>query len=384
MGKKRIVVLGSTGSIGTQTLDIIRTHSDKFQIVGLAAGKNADGLAEQAIDKEVTHLGLADMDAARALEEKMPQATVYAGPEGLVEMIHATLPDLLIGAISGFAGLPGIITALQAGIDVALANKEPLVAAGHLIMDTARRYGARIIPIDSELSAVLQCLRGEDRADILEIILTASGGPFADLDKADLRKVTPEQALKHPNWRMGPKVTIDSATLANKGFEVFEVHWLFDVSFSQIKVVIHHQSLIHSLVQFRDTSVIGQLGWPDMRVPIQFALSYPERIPSQLRPLDLVEAGSLTFAEPSADKFPCLRLAREAGEAAGGYPAVLTGADEAAVELFLAKKIGFTDIPMCIEKSLEAYEGTPVDTLQQIEQVNGWAKDYVRQIAAEA
>ena len=378
MPPKRVLILGSTGSIGTQTLDVIRRHADRFDVVGLAAGSNADALAEQAREFGARALGLACADAAGRLQNVFPTATVFAGPEGLVEMVAATSPDLVVGAISGFDGLPSTIAALEAGIDVALANKEPLVAAGEFVMDAARRGGAEVIPIDSELSAIFQCLRGEKREDIARILLTASGGPFAKLPPEQLRAVTAQQALAHPTWRMGKKVTIDSASLANKGFEMFEVRWLFDVSFDRIRVVVHHQSIIHSLVEFRDRSVIAQMGLPDMRVPIQFALTYPERMDANVPGLDLARIASLTFAEPDMVGFPCLRLAMEAGRADGGYPAVLVGADQAAVELFLEDRIGFTDIPRLVGAALDAYDGTCPTSLDDVVTVNNWGHTYVR------
>lgn len=378
MPPKRILILGSTGSIGTQTLDVIRHHAEDFEVVGLAAGSNVETLAEQAHEFGVRTLGLAYADAAGRLGDDHPAATVFVGPDGLVEMISATSPDLVVGAISGFDGLPSTIAALEAGIDVALANKEPLVAAGQFVMEGARRGGAEVIPIDSELSAIFQCLRGEKREDIARILLTASGGPFAKLPPEQLRAVTAQRALAHPTWRMGRKVTIDSATLANKGFEMFEVRWLFDVSFDRVQVVVHHQSIIHSLVEFRDRSVIAQMGRPDMRVPIQFALTYPERMDADVPALDLAQTGSLTFAEPDTGSFPCLRLAMEAGRAGGGYPAVLVGADQAAVDLFLDDHIGFTDIPRLVGAALDAYDGTCPTSLDDVVTVNNWGHTYVK------
>ena len=245
----------------------------------------------------------------------MPGARVFAGPDGICALVEAAEPHLVIGAISGFAGLRPLLVALEAGIDCALANKEPLVAAGRIVMETARQGGARLLPIDSELSAIFQCLRGERVEEVEKVLLTASGGPFARLSEEELMEVTPERALDHPTWKMGRKVTIDSATLANKGFEVFEVHWLFGVDVRQIEVLVHHQSIIHSLVQFRDGSVIAQMAPPDMRMPIAFALFYPERVANDLPRLSLAEVGSLTFAPPDTDHFPCLRLAFDAARA---------------------------------------------------------------------
>lgn len=379
MPRKRILILGSTGSIGTQTLDVIRRHPDQFSIVGLAGGANVDALRKQANEFGVNRLGLACPEGAARLQDACPAASVFAGGDALIDMVASTSPDLVVGAISGFDGLPSTVAALEAGIDVALANKEPLVAAGQFVMDAARRGGAEVIPIDSELSAIFQCLRGEKREDIERVLLTASGGPFSKLPPEQLKEVTAQEALAHPTWRMGRKVTIDSATLANKGFEVFEVRWLFDVSFERIQVVVHHQSIIHSLVEFRDRSIIGQLGRPDMRVPIQFALTYPLRMDADLPSLDLVAAASLTFAEPDIESFPCLRLAIEAGRRGGGYPAVLVGADQAAVDLFLGDRIGFTDIPRLIGAALDEYDGSCPDSLSGVVSANDWGSRYVRE-----
>ncbi|MFO7947756.1 MAG: 1-deoxy-D-xylulose-5-phosphate reductoisomerase [Armatimonadota bacterium] len=382
MDTKRIVILGSTGSIGTQTIDIIPHDGEEYQIVGLAAGRNAELLQKQAAETGAEYLGLADSKAAGQVADSSGK-DIYAGREGLQELVIDAEPDLVIAAISGFAGLPTILTALQEGIDVAIANKEPLVAAGKLVTETAAAHGASLIPIDSELSAIFQCLQGEKRENILEITLTASGGPFADYDAAALARVTPEDALKHPNWKMGPKVTIDSATLMNKGFEMFEVRWLFGVSFSQIRVAVHHQSIIHSLVQFHDRSAIAQLGWPDMRVPILYAVTYPDRVGNDLEPFDLVASGPLTFDEPDRDRFLCLRLAEEAGAEGGGYPIILGGADEAAVDLFLKGRIGFTDIPVCIHQAMESWSGSAPETLEEIEDLNDWAHRYVLEHASD-
>lgn len=389
MEKKRVLLLGSTGSIGTQTLDVMSRNPELFDVVGLAAGRNVETLSEQALATRCECLGIGFAPAAERLRGEFADVgdfanvEVFAGAEGLVEMVEACRPDLVVGAISGFSGLPSILAALEAGINVALANKEPLVAAGELVTTTAEASGAEIIPIDSELSAIFQCLRGESRADIRRIMLTASGGPFAQVPAAELASVTPEQALAHPTWRMGRKVTIDSATLANKGFEIFEMRWLFGVSFSQVQVVVHHQSIIHSLVEFCDTSVLAQVGRPDMRVAIQYALTHPQRIPSSIETLDIVASCPLTFAEPDIEKFPCLRLAREAGEAGGGYPVVLTGADEAAVELFLNGRIRFVDIPVRIEKALDAHDGTTPKGLDDIRNLNDWAYQYVTELDDE-
>ncbi len=354
MLRKRVVILGSTGSVGKQALEIVAAHPERLEVVGLAAGRSTDLIAAQARTFDVARVCLTDEAAAQAVAGQLPHAQVLTGEAGLERLLDQAQPDLVVGAISGAAGLVPLAAALRRGVDVALANKEPLVMAGAVVTALAERCGARLLPVDSELSAIFQCLQGQPREAVERILLTASGGPFARLSREELAQVTPDQALRHPNWRMGRKVTIDSATLANKGFEVFEVKWLFGVEFSQIEVVVHHQSIVHSLVEFADSSVLAQLGCPDMRTPIQVALFHPERVRNELPRLDLAQASPLTFAEPDAAKFPCLRLARQAAEAGGGYPAALNGADEAAVELFLQGRLGFMDIPDAIERALNA------------------------------
>jgi len=363
---KRIVILGSTGSIGQQTLDMVRAHPDRLTVVGLAAGSDVEGLASQCQEFGVVESVLAARD----------------GPDSLCDLIGRTQPDLLVAAISGLAGLTPVLVALQAGVDVALANKEPLVAAGELVVSTATRAGALLLPIDSEISAVFQCLHGQDRAALEKVLLTASGGPFARLSAKELAKVTPRQALDHPTWKMGPKVTIDSATLANKGFEVFELKHLFRLSFDQIEVVIHHQSIIHSMVQFQDGSIIAQMGLPDMRIPIQYALMYPERVANDLPRLDLDQVGQLTFASPDVGKFPCLRLAFEAGRSGKSYPVVLNAADEEAVRLFLEEPICFMDIPRLIERALEAHQPQRTDSLDDVLEADRWAREFVHQLCS--
>jgi 1-deoxy-D-xylulose-5-phosphate reductoisomerase len=376
---KRVVILGSTGSIGQQTLDVIRAHPDRLQVVAVAAGRQVEELARQArefrADACVSDPALLD-DLRRLAGGEAGR--VLAGEEGLCELAASAEVDLVVGAISGLSGLPPILAALEAGNDVALANKEPLVAAGGLVTSAAARSGAALLPIDSEVSAIFQALKGEDRLCIEKLILTASGGPFASYTLEKLGAVTAEEALDHPTWRMGRKVTIDSATLANKGFEVFELHWLFGVSFEAIEVVVHHQSIIHSAIQFCDGSVIAQLGLPDMRTAIQYAMLHPERAPNRLPRLDLAALGQLTFARPDTQRFPCLRLAYEAGRAGRTYPAVLNGADEEAVSLFLQGRIRFLDIPRAIEGALGTHEPSAATTLTDISGADQWARAYVR------
>ncbi len=373
---KRIAILGSTGSIGEQTLEMVRTHSDRLSLVGLAAGRNARRLSEQAAEFGVKLLALADESAAA--QAQVPGARVMAGATGICELVEAAEPQLLICAISGVAGLRPLLAALEAGVDCALANKEPLVAAGAIVTDAARKSGARLLPIDSEISAIFQCLRGENPAEVEKILLTASGGPFSGLTADELQQVTPERALDHPTWKMGRKVTIDSATLANKGFEVFEVHWMFGVEVRQIEVVVHHQSVIHSMVQFQDGSVIAQMGPPDMRVPIQFAIFYPERLANDLPRMSPADIGSLTFARPDTERFPCLRLAFSAARAGRSYPAVLNAADEVAVQAFLDGRVAFMRIPELIERALEEHQAFEVRTLAEVEEADRWAREHVR------
>ncbi len=377
MKRRRIAVLGSTGSIGAQTLEVARAHPERLEIVALAANRGAPTLIAQAREFGVHTVALADPDAAAQARAELPDAQVLEGASGLSELALATGADLVVGAVSGIAGLASVLTALQHGIDVALANKEPLVAAGEIVTQAAGRSGATIIPLDSEISAIFQCLRGEDRRTIEKVLLTASGGPFARLNKQELAQVTPEQALSHPTWKMGPKVTIDSATLANKGFEVFELKWLFGLRFEQIEVVVHHQSIIHSMVQFHDGSMIAQMGAPDMRVPIQYGLLYPERVANDLPCVVLAEIGQLTFERPDVGRFPSLRLAFEAGKSGRSYPAVLNGANESAVQLFLEGRIGFTDIPALAERALEAHEPFDISSIDDVAQADTWARRFV-------
>jgi len=376
---KRVVILGSTGSIGRQTLDVIRAHPQRLQVVGVAAGRQVEELARQAcefgveacISDSSLHGELVELAGGRA-------GRLLAGREALCELATRPDADLVVGAVSGLAGLPPVLAALECGKPVALANKEPLVAAGELVTAAAARAGAALLPIDSEISAVFQALKGEDPASIEKLLLTASGGPFASYSLEELRGVAPEQALAHPTWRMGRKVTIDSASLANKGFELFELRWLFNVTFDRIEVVVHPQSVIHSAVQFCDGSVVAQLGLPDMRIAIQYALLHPERAPNQLPRLDLAELGRLTFARPDVTRFPCLRLAYEAGRAGQTYPAVLNGADEEAVALFLAGRLGFLDIPRVIEGALAEHEPADAVTLDDVVAADAWAREHVR------
>jgi len=356
---KRLAILGSTGSIGRQTLDVVRALPDRFQVIGLAAGSNIKLLAEQVKEFKPRFVNY-------LTDSKNPDDFPSCEFLSLEDIARHRDIDTVVIATSGTGGLKAALAAAKAGKTIALANKESLVAAGEILINEVKKGGARILPVDSEHSAIWQCLHGE-KLPARRIILTASGGPFCHYTRARLEKVTVEQALAHPSWKMGRKVTIDSATLMNKGLEIIEAHWLFNMPVADINVIIHPQSIIHSMVEFADGSVKAQLSCPDMRLPIQYALTYPDRSANTTLPgLDFRKIGSLTFEPPDMKKFPCLRLAVEAIKAGGTYPAALCAADEAAVELFLAERIKFMDIPVLIEKTLEQHKNVTHPNLNTI------------------
>jgi 1-deoxy-D-xylulose-5-phosphate reductoisomerase len=342
---KGVSILGSTGSIGAQTLDIARLHPKRFKVTALAAGSNVELLERQAREFRPAIVSAATQVAARELQTRLcdlsPQPWIGYGAEGLEKAATAESAQVVVGGLPGSAGLAPTFAAVNAGKDIALATKEVLVMAGDLFMDAVRNKGICLLPVDSEQSAIFQCMPGGRRVDLKRILLTGSGGPFRDMPAEQLDQVTVEQALNHPRWKMGPKVTIDSATLMNKGLEVIEARWLFDVPASKIEVVIHPECICHSMVEFMDGSIIAQLGATDMRIPISYALAYPERIESGTPSLSFPQLGRLTFAEPDTTKFPLLRAAFDALEAGGSAPLVLNAADEVAVELFLQRKISF-------------------------------------------
>lgn len=378
--KKRIAVLGSTGSIGRQALQVIDENPDRFEVIALAAGSNVSLLSRQIRKYRPQYVSLDNPKGVReltALAEEMG-FVLFQGAQGLKEIALLENLDLILIAVSGINGLEPALTALERKITVALANKETLVTAGSLVMEKARAAGTGIIPVDSEHSAIFQCLEGRNHQAVEKLILTASGGPFRDASQDELKKVTPEMALKHPKWQMGTKITIDSAGLINKGLEVIEAHWLFDMPYEKIDVVIHPQSIVHSMVQYQDGAVLAQLGMPDMRVPIQYALTFPERIANTFPKPDFRTIGELNFFSPDLEKFPGLRLAYEAGRVGGTMPTVYNGANEKAVELFLEKKIRFTDIPVLIEKVLNIHERSPVESLEQVLEVDQWARHKVQ------
>ncbi|MGE5553207.1 MAG: 1-deoxy-D-xylulose-5-phosphate reductoisomerase [Betaproteobacteria bacterium] len=380
---RRVTILGSTGSIGTQALEVIEAHPNEFRVVGLAAGRRMDLLAEQIRRHHpdwVVVAGTAEADTLRALLGTDARPEIAWGEQALQEAGSAPAEVVLV-AVVGARGLPPTLAALEAGRTVALANKESLVVGGALVRSILASGKGRLIPVDSEHSAVFQCLEGAKRKEVRRIILTASGGPFRGRRPETLKEVTPEAALAHPTWRMGARVTVDSATLMNKGLEVIEAHWLFDLEFERIQVVIHPESIIHSLVEMVDGSVLAQLGWPDMRLPIQYALTYPDRMESGRPPLDLGAAGRLTFAAVDWAAYPCLRLAVQAGAAGETWPAVLNAADEVAVEAFLAGRLPFTAIAAVVESVLDRWNGGRARTLEDVRAADLWARREADKVA---
>lgn len=364
---KSIVVLGSTGSIGVSTLDVVAAHPDRFRVEALVAARSVDRLVEQARRFRPEVVVVADASAAAEAERRLSGVCrVEAGRDAVLAVCRSASAGLVVNGLVGAAGLEPTFAAVDAGVDVALANKEALVAGGAFVTARAAQTGALLLPVDSEHNALHQCLKGESPAEVRRLWLTASGGPFRDHPAAALESITPEQALRHPTWVMGPKITIDSATLMNKGLEIIEARWLFGVPSERIGVVIHPRSVVHSMVEFVDGSFKAQLGVTDMRHPIQYALSWPERWPSPLPAFDPVAAGPLEFGVPDTTRFPCLALAREALERGGAAPAVLNAANEVAVEAFLARRAGFTDIPRVVRAALERHADDAAATLQDV------------------
>jgi 1-deoxy-D-xylulose-5-phosphate reductoisomerase len=378
---KKLAVLGSTGSIGQSALDVVRAHPDKLQVVGLAAGSNAGLFLEQAVEFRPKVVGMATDEALRSVTAAYRAEQAVAGSAGLVAVATHPEVDVVICASSGTAALEAVLAAIDTGKTIALANKEVLVMAGALVTAAARSHGVSILPVDSEHNAIHQCLHGRQREEIRRIILTASGGPFREMSAALLAGVKPEAALRHPTWRMGRKITIDSATLMNKGLEVIEAHWLFDLPAAQIDVVIHPQSVVHSMVELCDGSIIAQLGGADMKLPIQYACSYPERWDAPVSRLDLTAIGRLEFQQPDFDRFPCLGLAYKALEAGPSYGVVLNAANEVAVASYLEEKISFVGIPQVIERAMDAHQAGPVTTLDEVRELDRWARLYSQKLA---
>ena len=383
---KNLAILGSTGSIGRSALAVVDAHPSRLRVVALAAGDNAALLGEQLARYRPEIAALATVDAVDRLRAAAGAAALPAiaeGPAGLLAVATHPSVDIVICASAGTAGLEAVLAAIEAGKTIALANKEVLVMAGALVTAAARRRGVAILPVDSEHNAIHQCLHGRSVAEVRRLILTASGGPFRDVPGDALERVGPDAALRHPTWRMGRKITIDSATLMNKGLEVIEAHWLFGVPADRIDVVIHPQSIVHSMVELTDGSVIAQLGITDMRLPIQYACSYPERWEAALPALDLLGAGRLDFQAPAHDRFPCLGLAYRALRAGGTLPVVLNAANEVAVEAFLDGKLGFTAIARVIETTMNAHPVERVSTLEVVRRVDRWARGHARDMARE-
>jgi len=368
-----LVLLGSTGSIGRQTLDVVRAMPERFNVLGLAAGRNLDALEAQAREFRPAYIWAASDDEARVARigqdcgaAVAPMDEMAADPDG----------DVLVVGTAGRAGLEPTLTSLERGGAVALANKEVVVMAGQLVRDAVDRGGGQLRPVDSEHSAIWQCLWGEEDHEIRRILLTASGGALRHLPAEELADVTPEQALNHPTWNMGDKITIDSATLMNKGMETIEAKWLFDVPYERVEIVQHAESIVHSLVEFGDGSVKAQLGYPDMKLPIQLALSYPARLQPTVEPLDLASVGTLNFSRPDLDRYPCLKLAQQAGRAGGTYPAVMAAADEVAVEAFLERRIAFTEIADYVNQAMDAHRNTSNPDIEAIDAADAWARGF--------
>jgi 1-deoxy-D-xylulose-5-phosphate reductoisomerase len=384
---KSISLLGSTGSIGTQTLEIAAQYPDQFQIVGLAAGRNVSLLAQQIRQFRPEIAAICDPEAlpelTTAIADLDPQPILLSGEAGVIEVARYAAAEVVVTGIVGCAGLLPTIAAIKAGKDIALANKETLIAGAPVVLPLVQEHGVQLLPADSEHSAIFQCLQGIPAGGLRRILLTASGGAFRDLPVEQLAQVTVADALKHPNWSMGRKITIDSATLMNKGLEVIEAHFLFGADYDQIAIVIHPQSIIHSLIELQDTSVLAQLGWADMRLPLLYALSYPDRVATNWEPLDLVKIGSLTFREPDHQKYPCMQLAYAAGRAGGSMPAVLNAANEQAVALFLEEQIRFLQIPQVIEQVCDRYRvhNCPTPSLDDIVAADQWARQEVLTLA---
>jgi 1-deoxy-D-xylulose-5-phosphate reductoisomerase len=372
---KNVVLLGSTGSIGTSTIKVAEDLSDRIRLVGLGAGNNVDLLFEQTVKHRPEAISIIDPAKAQELRDKLgAAANVSSGADGLVQL--ATMPgaDVVLIAIVGTAGLRPALAAIRAGKDIAVASKEILVMAGEIVMGEARKHGVRVLAVDSEHSAIFQCLDGKPPASVRKLWLTASGGPFRTTPKEEFPNITVERALKHPSWVMGRKITIDSATLFNKGLEMIEARWLFDIEMARVSVVIHPQSVVHSMVEFVDGSMLAQLSTPDMCLPIQYALTYPDRAPSDRVQTNLAKLGSLTFEEPDPERFPSLELARKAGEIGGTLPAVLNAANEVAVEAFVNRRINFPQISETVRRTMDKHKVVSHPTLDQILEADTWAR----------
>jgi 1-deoxy-D-xylulose-5-phosphate reductoisomerase len=379
---KRLAILGSTGSIGANTLDIVRQFPDQFKVVGLAAGLNIGLLKEQILRFRPQVVSVLDKGLAETLQKELASSSVEIlhGVEGLIHVATHPDADQVVSALVGAVGLIPTLSAIKTGKAIALANKESLVMAGKIVMEEARANHVQILPVDSEHSAIFQALLGQQKEQVRRIILTASGGPFLNLPLARLPAVTVKDALSHPHWEMGKKITIDSASLMNKGLEVIEAHWLFDIPTEKIAVQIHPQSIVHSMVEFMDGSILAQMAIADMRIPISYALAYPQRLPVELPPLDLTRREGLAFLAPDPERFPCLQLAYRAIEIGETLPAVLNAANEAAVRAFLEKAINFTEIPVLIRRIMDEHEVKPVHTVEDVLKADHWAREKAKVI----
>jgi len=377
--KKRICILGSTGSVGKNALKVAKSLGSRLEVCALAAKSSGTLLLRQAKEFGVKEIAIADKEEARVLSKRVAgKMRIFAGKEGIVHLAACSKADIVLMAISGAGSVRSTYAAVSAGKDIALASKEALVAAGRIITETAKRKGARVLPVDSEHCAIHQCIEGRGRSDVKKLIITATGGPFLDLPRAQLKYIKPEDALKHPKWRMGKKISIDSATMINKGLEVIEASWLFGVDVKDIEVLIHPEAIVHSMVEFIDGSVIAQLGITDMRLPIQYALTYPRRYDSILKKLDLADIKQLTFRKPDRKKFPLLGLSYEAGVKGGSSGCALSAANEACVNAFLAGEINFGDISRIVEKVMSRHRVIKRPDLRQIEEISRWAVDEVK------
>ena len=372
---KRVILLGSTGSIGTSALKVARDIPDRMQIVGLAANSSVDALLEQVNETGVKHVAVTDAAAAEKARAQLPaDVTLHVGTQGLIDLVNECEADMVLVAIVGTAGLAPALAAIERGMHLAVASKEILVMAGEAVTEAAKRKGVDILPVDSEHNAIFQCLEGHRHSEVQRILLTASGGPFRTLPADQLPQVTVAQALKHPTWTMGRKITIDSATLFNKGLEMIEAKWLFDVPMDKIEVVVHPQSIVHSMVEFTDNSVIAQLSHSDMCFPIQYAVTWPERVPNNLKPLDFAKLAALHFEAPRTDDFPALDLARHAGSVGGTLPAVLNAANEVAVAAFLDERIPFPGIWQTVERVMNAHQIAAHPSLEELIEADAWAR----------
>ena len=381
---KYISLLGATGSIGKQTVDIIMENKEKFTLVAMSVGKNIQFARKIMVELSPELVSTKEKHDAEMLRAEFPHITFTYGDNGITEVAVYDKANVVVNGVMGSVGLQPTLNAIEAKKTIAIANKETLVTAGHLVMEAAKRQGVAILPVDSEHSAIFQALQGENEKNIERIILTASGGSFRNRTREELGNVTVEEALNHPNWSMGAKITIDSASMMNKGLEVIEAHWLFDLPYEKIDVLLHQESIIHSMVEFHDSSIIAQLGSPDMRVPIQYALTYPDRFPlPSAKRLNLAEIGTLHFKDMDLDRFRCLKLAYEAGKAGGSYPTVLNAANEAAVEAFLTGRITFLQIEDYVENALNQHQMIVKPSLPEIEEIDRKTRNYVQLLFAK-